>query len=85
MENTENKVKKRVLETRYTLTPKHRAQISPATAEFLLGCLEFDKNKRLKAESLALHPVFNGVKERVELMIREITNKNELSESYLRK
>lgn len=85
MENTENKVKKRVLESRYILTPKHRAQISPATADFLLGCLDFDKNKRLKCESLALHPVFDGVKERVELLIREITHKNELSESYLRK
>jgi serine/threonine protein kinase len=85
MENTENKVKKRVLESRYTLTPKHRAAISPLTAEFLLGCLEFDKNKRIRSDNIAQHPVFNSVKERVELLIRDVTQKNELTESQLRK
>ena len=35
MEATEQKVKKRVLESRYTLTEKQRSAISPLTAEFL--------------------------------------------------
>jgi serine/threonine protein kinase len=39
MENTEQKVKKRVLETRYTLSPQQRSKVSPATADLLLRCL----------------------------------------------
>lgn len=39
MENTENKVKKKVLETRYTLTPQNRAKISNETADLLTRCL----------------------------------------------
>ena len=39
MENTESKVKKRVLETRYTLSPQQRSKISPATADLLTRCL----------------------------------------------
>jgi calcium/calmodulin-dependent protein kinase I len=39
MDNTEQKVKNRVLNTRYQLTPKHTSAISSVTANFLAGCL----------------------------------------------
>lgn len=74
-----------MLETRYTLTPQNRAKISNATADLLVRCLEFDKNKRIRSEDLALHPAFAGVKDKVEVLIREVTHKNELTESQLRK
>jgi serine/threonine protein kinase len=79
MENTENKVKKKVLETRYTLSPQQRAKLSPATVDLLTRSLEFDKNKRLHSEELASHPAFAGVREKVELLVREVTHRNELT------
>ena len=39
MDATEAKVKNRVLNQKYQLTPKHMAAISPATANLLNGCL----------------------------------------------
>jgi hypothetical protein len=65
MENSENKVKAKVLNTRYTLSQQQKSMVSPLTAQFLTDCLQFDKSKRLKAESIAIHPVFAGVKEKV--------------------
>ena len=62
MDTTENKVKNRVLNQRYNLTQKHMSAISPQVANLLTGCLEFDKRKRIRAENLAEHPAFNGVK-----------------------
>jgi serine/threonine protein kinase len=70
MDVTENKVKNRVLNSRYQLTEKHMSAISPVTANFLMGCLEFDKNKRIRAEVLANHPVFNYVREKTILLMR---------------
>lgn len=85
MENTEAKVKKRVLDTRYNLTPQQRSKISPATADLLARCLEFEKAKRIKSEELVNHMAFQGVKERVEALVREVKRRNELTESHLRK
>lgn len=70
MDVTENKVKNRVLNSRYQLTPKHMSAISPLTAQFLSGCLEFDKKKRLRAETLAMHPVFDSVRDRTMQIMR---------------
>lgn len=39
MDTTEQKVKNKVLNSRYQLTPKHTSVISPVTANFLVGCL----------------------------------------------
>jgi hypothetical protein len=49
MEMSEKKVKQKVLETRYTLQKNQLSMISPVTADFLTGCLQFDKNKRIKS------------------------------------
>ncbi|MCB0369724.1 MAG: hypothetical protein KDD45_09860 [Bdellovibrionales bacterium] len=85
MDSTEDRVKKRVLNQRYQLTQKHMSAISAQTAQLLSGCLEFDKNKRLRAETLADHPSFNCVRAQVASMMREIENHNQLTESQLRK
>ena len=65
MESSEKKVKNKVLGTKYQLDPKHRSAISPACADFLEGCLRFDKLDRLRAQQLASHHVFNSVKAEV--------------------
>ena len=39
MDTTENKVKNRVLNNHYKLSQDQLARISPATAQFLSGCL----------------------------------------------
>lgn len=70
MDVTENKVKNRVLNSRYQLSEKHMSAITPVTANFLMGCLEFDKKKRIRAETLADHPVFNYVREKTILLMR---------------
>lgn len=72
MDTTENKVKHKVLTNHYKLSQQHLKAISPVTAEFLCGCMEFSKLKRLRAETLADHPVFNSVKERVGIVIRDV-------------
>jgi hypothetical protein len=50
---------------------------------FLTGCLQMDKNKRIKATELSHHMVFNKVKGKVELMIQEIKNANSIIESQI--
>jgi serine/threonine protein kinase len=70
MDSTENKVKNRVLGQRYQLTPKHLSVISGNTASLLMGCLEFDKRKRIRAETIAEHPAFNPVRDRVSKLMR---------------
>lgn len=85
MDVTENKVKQRVLNSKYQLTEKHMKAISPVTANFLNGCLEFDKNKRLQAQTLAEHPAFNYVREKTIMIMREVEKANHLTESQLRK
>ena len=62
---TEPKVKAKVLNQKYHLTPKHMASISPTTAELLNGCLQFDKKHRLRGETIAEHPAFNMVRDKV--------------------
>ena len=85
MEMTEKKVKQKVLETRYTLQQKHLSMISPVMADFLTGCLQLDKNKRLKTSQIASHPVFNQVREKIQGLIRDVTHISQIQESKFRK
>ena len=85
MDSTENKVKNRVLNQRYNLTQKHMSAISPMVANLLTGCLEFDKNKRLRADNLAEHPAFNHVKEKINKLMGNIEKNSHVIESQLRK
>ena len=72
MENSESKVKAKVLNTRYTLSQQQKSMVSPLTVQFLTDCLQFDKTKRLKAQDIATHPVFNTVKEKVQKMMIQV-------------
>ena len=85
MENSENKVKAKVLNTRYSLSQQQKSMISPLTVQFLIDCLQFEKSKRLKAENIATHPVFASVKEKIEKMMVQVGKINEMTESVLRK
>jgi serine/threonine protein kinase len=59
--------------------------INGATANLLMGCLEFDKNKRIRAETIADHPAFNIVREKISRLMREVERTSQLSESQLRR
>ena len=72
MENSESKVKAKVLNTRYTLSLQQKSMVSPLTVQFLTDCLQFDKTKRLKAQDIATHPVFNSVKEKIQKMMIQV-------------
>lgn len=85
MDTSENKVKAKVLNTRYTLTEKEKNMISPVTAQFLMGCLQYDKKARLTAESLASNSVFDSVRDTIENMKKSMLKVNEMTESKLRK
>ena len=85
MDATEQKVKSRVLNQKYQLTPKHLAAIPPATANLLKGCLEFSKQNRLRGETIADHPAFNMVRDKVNHIIREVEKSSHLFESQMRR
>lgn len=59
--------------------------ISPVVANLLTGCLEFDKHKRLRADNLAEHPAFNGVREKVNKLMLDVEKNAHVFESQLRK
>lgn len=66
---TEKEIKNKVLNSQYALKDHHTKKVSPQMADFLTLCLQRDKNKRMPAQKISQHPVFNSVRERVENMM----------------
>lgn len=81
---TEAKVKAKVLSTQYSLNNMQKSSISGKTADLLLSCLQMDKKKRIRAEDICRHPAFDGCKNKIDTMVKEVMKSTTISESKLR-
>ncbi len=50
-------------------------------ADFLTKCLKFNKKDRIKATEISMHPVFNKVRPKVEMLMQSVLKTSDIYES----